>query len=212
MPRFSYANVMATVAVFIALGGTGYAISALPKNSVKSKQIAKNAVKSSELSADSVRSAEVLDGSLLSADFAAGQLPQGKPGPKGAPGPTFAAVQDVADPVAAPDSVTAFNFPVTTPSAGHLFVMFTTSGNGGLKIDCSAGNPTVGLYLDDVPVPDTKVDLTDNVAMPITKFAVTAGTVAAGDHLLSLGADCAGGTMDAGTISSTRSFAAILLG
>jgi hypothetical protein len=43
----AYANVMATIAVFLALGGAAYA--ALGKNRVKAKQIAPNAVGSSEL-------------------------------------------------------------------------------------------------------------------------------------------------------------------
>ena len=40
----SYANVVATLALFVALGGAGYAAVQLPKNSVGSKQIKKNAV------------------------------------------------------------------------------------------------------------------------------------------------------------------------
>jgi hypothetical protein len=46
--RLTYANVMATVAVFVALGGTGYAAITLPKDSVRAKQIAPRAVQSSE--------------------------------------------------------------------------------------------------------------------------------------------------------------------
>ena len=46
--RLTYANVMATAAVFVALGGTGYAAITLPKNSVRAKQIAPRAVQSSE--------------------------------------------------------------------------------------------------------------------------------------------------------------------
>ena len=42
--RLSYANVMATIAVFIALGGASYAAVKLPKNSVGTKQLKKNAV------------------------------------------------------------------------------------------------------------------------------------------------------------------------
>jgi hypothetical protein len=42
--HISYANVMATVAVFIALGGASYAALKLPKNSVGTKQLKKNAV------------------------------------------------------------------------------------------------------------------------------------------------------------------------
>lgn len=45
---------MATVAVFIALGGAGYAAINLPANSVKEKQIARGAVGASELDNNSV--------------------------------------------------------------------------------------------------------------------------------------------------------------
>ena len=42
--KLSYANVMATVAVFLALGGAAYAATKLPKNSVGTNQIKKGAV------------------------------------------------------------------------------------------------------------------------------------------------------------------------
>lgn len=48
-PRLTYANVMATVAVFIALGGASYAAFKLPKNSVGTKQIKKEAVTPSKI-------------------------------------------------------------------------------------------------------------------------------------------------------------------
>lgn len=75
--RLTYANVMATIAVFLALGGGAYAASQLPRNSVSAKQIKKNAVSS----------AKVKDGSLLAKDFRAGQLPAGQTGPAGPAGP-----------------------------------------------------------------------------------------------------------------------------
>jgi hypothetical protein len=65
--RITYANVMATVAVFIALGGGAYALT-LGKNSVKSKQIAKGAVKSSEIKNGAVNGTEVADNSLTGSD------------------------------------------------------------------------------------------------------------------------------------------------
>jgi hypothetical protein len=47
--RLTYANLMATLAVFIALGGGAYAALQLPKNSVKSKQIKNRSVKRVDL-------------------------------------------------------------------------------------------------------------------------------------------------------------------
>src|SRR4051812_16235113 len=69
-PRLSYANVIGTLALFLALGGGAYAAFKLPDNSVGSRQIKANAVKSSK----------VKDGSLLAGDFKAGQLPKGDRG------------------------------------------------------------------------------------------------------------------------------------
>jgi hypothetical protein len=48
--RLTYANVMATIAVFIALGGASYAAIKLPKNSVGTEQLKKGAVTPTKLS------------------------------------------------------------------------------------------------------------------------------------------------------------------
>ena len=79
-PKLSYSSVVATIALFLALGGTVYATTQLPKNSVGPKQLRKNAVVSSK----------VKKGSLLSSDFKAGQLPRGPQGPAGSRGPVGA--------------------------------------------------------------------------------------------------------------------------
>ena len=72
--RGSYANVTATLALLVALGGTSYAAVELAKNSVGAKQLKANAVTTKK----------VKDGSLLSQDFTAGQLVAGPQGPAGA--------------------------------------------------------------------------------------------------------------------------------
>src|SRR3954453_21723387 len=71
--KLTYANVVATLALFLALGGGAYAAFKLPKNSVGSKQIKKNAV----------RTSKVKPGSLLANDFKPGQLPRGPQGVRG---------------------------------------------------------------------------------------------------------------------------------
>ena len=70
----TYANVVATLALFLALGGTSVAAIQLGKNSVKAKQIAPSAVGTSE----------VKDRSLKSKDFGKGVLLRGPQGPAGA--------------------------------------------------------------------------------------------------------------------------------
>jgi hypothetical protein len=87
--RLSYANVMSTLAVFIALGGTSMAAVHLPRNSV-SAAIAKGAVTGPKIHNGAITAAKVKRGSLLASSFKAGQLPAGPAGPqgpKGDPGP-----------------------------------------------------------------------------------------------------------------------------
>jgi hypothetical protein len=87
--RISYANVTASLALFVALGGTDYAAVKLPKNSVGAR----------EIKAGAVGTSEVRDGSLRAVDFRPGQLPagprgpQGERGPQGVPGPAGPAGQ-----------------------------------------------------------------------------------------------------------------------
>jgi hypothetical protein len=84
----TYANVMATFAVFVALGGASYAAFRLPANTVGTRQIKNGQVRSADLAKDSVSSPKVKDGSLLSADFRPGELVAGPAGPAGAKGDT----------------------------------------------------------------------------------------------------------------------------
>src|SRR5687768_12918114 len=76
-PTLSYSSVVATIALFLALGGTVYAATQLPKNSVGPKQLRKDAVVSSK----------VKKGSLLPSDFKASLIPRGPEGPAGDRGP-----------------------------------------------------------------------------------------------------------------------------
>src|SRR2546423_13718571 len=52
--RLTYANVTATLALFIVLGGGAYAASQLPANSVGSKQLKRHAVTPSKVAAKTV--------------------------------------------------------------------------------------------------------------------------------------------------------------
>jgi hypothetical protein len=93
--RLSYANVTATLALFVALGGSAYAATALPADSVGSAQIKPSAVRSPEIADGAVRGSEVADGSLRPADFAGSEEPITKvirrPGPVVAIAPAHSA-------------------------------------------------------------------------------------------------------------------------
>ena len=85
--RLTYANVMSTVALMVALGGTSYAAIKLPSNSVGPSQIKPGAVGASDIHADAVTSRTVKNQSLSAADFKRGQLPKGPTGLSGPAGP-----------------------------------------------------------------------------------------------------------------------------
>jgi hypothetical protein len=80
MSRFSMpspAMVVASVALGVAMTGTGYAAITLPRNSVGNKQLKANAV----------TSGKIRNGTLLAKDFKASSLPEGPAGAVGAAGP-----------------------------------------------------------------------------------------------------------------------------
>jgi hypothetical protein len=82
--KLTYANVMATIAVFIALGGVSYAATQLPKNSVGSKQLKKGSVTPAKLSKASKKT---LTG-VVGRDGATGaQGPKGEKGEAGTAAP-----------------------------------------------------------------------------------------------------------------------------
>src|SRR5262245_25332710 len=68
--HLTYANVMATAAVFIALGGGTYAAVHLSRNSVRSRNIANGQVKQKDLAGNAVNSAKIKDGQVAPADLA----------------------------------------------------------------------------------------------------------------------------------------------
>lgn len=76
-PKLTYANVVATLALVLAVGGGSvYAAVKLGKNEVKSKNIANGAVKGKDLAKNAVTSKKVKDGSIAAGDLAAGVIPQ----------------------------------------------------------------------------------------------------------------------------------------
>ena len=209
--KLTYANVMATLAVFIALGAGAYA-AGLPKNSVKAKQIKAGAVRTAELAANAVTSPKVANASLLVEDFAAGQLPAGPAGPQGdqgaqgPPGPTYGAVTGP-DPVATAESL-VLPHDFTLPAAGRVLAMYNDQG---VAVNCSAGSPTVGLYVDGVAVPGTRRGLASGVSTPLDMFGISA-PLDAGTHRLEFGADCPTGNVGIQIFSTNGSRGVVLLG
>ena len=148
--RISPALVVASVALAISLGGTGYAALKLPAGSVGAAQLKKNAV----------TSRKVQNLSLLAADFKPGQLPAGPAGPAGPQGakgdkgdkgdkgetgsPGISGLARI-EAVSATDSSTAKSAVATCP-AGKRIV-----GGGAYLSQAATGGPAL---ITSRPTPD----------------------------------------------------------
>lgn len=72
--RFARGNTIALLALFIALGGTTYAATALPANSVGAKQLKKNAVTAVKLKAAAVTTAKIANNAVTGAKVKNGSI------------------------------------------------------------------------------------------------------------------------------------------
>lgn len=112
--RLTYANVTASLALFVALGGSSYAAITLPRNSVGSNQIRTGAVRSSELHNGSITLTDISRRARASL--------RGATGPAGAPG--------IAGPAGAP----AVRYFEAVSSTGSLVRGTATSGGRSTSI------------------------------------------------------------------------------
>lgn len=89
--RLSYANVVATICLFIVLGGASHAQQAVSSavRLISGAQIKNESITAKDVKNGSLTGAEIKDSSLMAQDFRPGALPQGPAGaqgPKGDPG------------------------------------------------------------------------------------------------------------------------------
>ena len=141
------AMAVACIALGVALAGTSYAATVLPRNSVGTLQLRNNAV----------TAAKVKNGSLLRADFRAGQVPaglrgpagpQGPAGPAGAAGPAGPAGPSARWALVRADGTVLAQSGGITPSAkpatGVYIIDFGSSVAGKLVVASSANSGDVG--------------------------------------------------------------------
>jgi hypothetical protein len=69
-----YSAIVATLALFVALGGSAAAVTMLPRDSVGSPQIRRDAVRSPEIAKDAVRAPEIAKDAVRSPEIAAGAV------------------------------------------------------------------------------------------------------------------------------------------
>jgi hypothetical protein len=210
---------VALLALFVALGGTGYAALSLPANSVGAKQLKKKAVTGKKIRKNAVTSPKVKDFSLVAKDFKAGAIPAGAKGDQGPPGPTFAAtamggVEAPVDPPADPEGSSADarsygrHFDFTLPAGGRVYVRFFMAYWG---VGCSAGEAHAGLYLDGAPVPGSGHTLSGMVSPDPQEFVATVAA-GAGPHSVEVRHDCPSGDVTGWYQHPVPTWTVVLLG
>jgi hypothetical protein len=115
---FSYTNVVATLALFLALsGGAVWAAGKVTskqigKGAVKNKNLAKNAVKAKNLAKGAVTSAKLAKGAVKNANLADGSVNFAKL----APGTNVVASATTGPVPVSPEAMVSFNPPLTVPT------------------------------------------------------------------------------------------------
>jgi hypothetical protein len=144
--RLNYANVMATVAVFLALGGGAVAAVKLGKNAVKTKSIANGAVKTKKLANNAVKESKIANGAVTDAkvpDLAyqnASGFTNGWGAAAGVPAPQFAKdVQGVVhlrgNTAGGTDNQAMFTLPAGFRPSG----LVSTATTSGFSTECTIG-------------------------------------------------------------------------
>ncbi|MEA2127532.1 MAG: hypothetical protein QOJ85_423 [Solirubrobacteraceae bacterium] len=139
-PRPSYANVISSIALFVALGGTGYAVTKLPRNSVGTTQLKANAVTSGKIRKGAVQRSDLAPSVRPGSGSGGSRGPRGPEGPAGPPGPSetvqVAKAQAVAIPTGAGGTATLAT--VTLAPGSWVFNAQTrvVSDGGSDHVDC----------------------------------------------------------------------------
>jgi hypothetical protein len=162
-------NAVAYLALGVALStGTAYAASAIPNNSVTAAKIHKNAVTSNKIKNGSVK-------------------------PKDLKKPTYvqSATLNTGTPPAVPDVISVAPYDFTLPTSGRTSVTVFIPALTG---DCSGGGgdrPSVGLYVDNVPIPGTLATVPPDANARSVQLTTTLD-LAAGVHSGRVGITCNG--------------------
>jgi hypothetical protein len=140
--RPSYANVTATLALFVALSGGAYAAATLPANSVGSRQIKKSAVTREKVKNNAIDGSKVRDNSLNGNDVKESSLAK----------VPSAAAADHAAAAAALDKVSYKAAPTTAPpNGGNSATAGCDPGQhavgGGVRVE----DPINAFIVDDYP-------------------------------------------------------------
>lgn len=144
--HLTYANVIASLALFLALGGGAYAAVAIPRNSIGATQLRDRAVTPKKLSASTRKllAKAGATGAQGNPGIAGGNGTQGAAGPAGSPGARGPSDSFVAG-ASSGQLTTGYTqvAAVTVPAGSHLLgakaTLFTRAQNSTAVADCILG-------------------------------------------------------------------------
>lgn len=196
---FTYANVVATLALFLALGGgVVYAAAKLDKNSVKSKNIAanavktrnlaKNAVKTKTIAANAVTSAKIKRGAVSSSKVAKATLTRNNLAAGTLAGLQVAEVQAASVPGLTTNSTGGTAVPLTgtptfTPIAGKSYELLVELKGTPADADGSGGevcSAFVTIFVNGVPMNGAGIWANANGAPPFNLEPIGSSSAAVG--------------------------------
>ena len=210
MLRYVRANLVGFLALFVALGGTGYAALKLPKHSVGQRALKTGAVNSRVVRNHSIAARDLARGLSL-AGPAGPQGAQGPKGDQGGLGPTEGGGSDIAPFTGLSSEESTDQTQFTTTHPGKVLLSKTLAS---LSVTCSTGAWTIWLQVDGVRVPGTLdgFNASPSTLHAITLTGVTSAPLATGTHTASFGLDCTSGNATSTSSASNSDLTYAVLG
>jgi len=153
-PRITYANVVSTIALGLAIGGgTAYAAtrigtsniryhavtgSKVATNAVTASKVKNSALSGSDIRDNSIRGSDIRTGTLMANDFAPNQLPKGDKGDPGAPATSIFGVVSTAG------GLTSFKNVAAISGNGTPGVGYTVTINQAVNTCAAVATPVGG--------------------------------------------------------------------
>ena len=180
-------NVVAYVALLVAMTGTSYAAASIPNGSITAAKLHTNAVTSSKIKNGTIK-------------------------PKDIKKPTFVQSRTlgaVTPPAATPDVVSVAPYSFSLPTKGRATV---TVFIPALTANCPGDpTPSAGLYMDTVPVPGTRTNVPGQANTRPIQLTATL-PLGAGAHTAQVGITCAGGAVPGPNSPGAETWTIILTG
>ena len=187
LPTHLRRNAVAYLALVIAIStGTAYAAAAIPNGSITAAKLHKNAVTSTKIKNHTIRNKDIKKPTYVQSVTLGADKP---------PAPT-------------PDVVSVAPYNFTLPTKGRTTV---TVFIPALTTSCPGGTPSVGLYIDTIPIAGTRTNVPGATNTRPIQLTATL-SLNAGSHAGQVGITCPGGGTPAPSSPGAETWTVVLTG